>query len=349
MRARRLATAGTTVLALASALAGTGCGTSVSSTSASTSASSSTSSAAAATTSAPSTTTTTTTSPAGGGLGLPGVGKPPVTIGDKNYTEQFVLGELYQLGLQAQGFTVQLNRNIGPTDVTLQALKTRTLSMYPEYLNLFDTTIAGVRRGFRTRLGAYAAAQHYALAHGLSLLAPTPFSDTDAVAVTVAYADANHLRTLRDLAKVSSALTIGGPPQFQQGTPGLPTIEQRYGFAAAGFRTLAVGNQYGALNANTVQAADVNTTDGQLASGDYRVLNDPDKLFGWGNVVPVVSTDVLVAEGPAFADTIDRIDALLTTAVMRRLNQAVDISGQDPTAVAQQLLETHGLIPPVQP
>ena len=62
-----------------------------------------------------------------------------MTIGDKNYTEQFVLGELYRLGLQAQGFTVQLNRNIGPTDVTLQALKARTLSLYPEYLNVFES------------------------------------------------------------------------------------------------------------------------------------------------------------------------------------------------------------------
>ena len=53
-----------------------------------------------------------------------------------------MLGELYTEALQAQGFTVQLNRNIGPTDVTLQALKAGTLSMYPEYLNVFDTAIA---------------------------------------------------------------------------------------------------------------------------------------------------------------------------------------------------------------
>ena len=64
--------------------------------------------------------------------------------------------------------------------------------------------------------------------------------------------------------------------------------------------------------------------------------------------MPVVPTNVLLAEGPAFAETINRIDALLTTAVMRRLNQAVDIAGQDPAAVAQQFLETHGLITPVR-
>ncbi len=37
---------------------------------------------------------------------------------------------------------MQLNQNIGPTDVTLQAIKAGSLAMYPEYLNMFDTAIA---------------------------------------------------------------------------------------------------------------------------------------------------------------------------------------------------------------
>src|ERR1700736_5428613 len=63
---------------------------------------------------------------------LPGTGKPGGRIGDKNFTEQFVLGSLYQQALKAQGFTVDLNRNIGPTEVTIQALQSGRLDMYPE-------------------------------------------------------------------------------------------------------------------------------------------------------------------------------------------------------------------------
>ena len=277
---------------------------------------------------------------------LPGTGKPPVTIGDKNYTEQFLLGELYRLALQAQGYTVDLNQNIGPTDVTLQALKVGTLAMYPEYLNIFNSAIAGDSRSYADESAAYAAAQRYALAHGLQLLAPTPFSDTDAIAVTVGYAQANHLSSLDDLAKVAGSLTVGGPPQFEQTTPGLPSLELVYGFKPAGFKALAVGDQYTELNAGTVQAADVGTTDGQLTSGDYRLLSDPHKVFGWGNVVPVLANSVAATEGPAFVDTVQRISALLSTSVMRQLNAAVDVAGQDPTAVATQFLETHDLIPP---
>jgi osmoprotectant transport system substrate-binding protein len=331
------------VTAIGAALACAACGSTGSGT---TSTTSTTTSAvrAARTTSTPTTTSTTTSSTSSSAL--PGTGKPQVTIGDKNFTEQFVLGELYRQALQAEGFSVQLNRNIGPTDVTLQALKTGSLSMYPEYLNVFDTSIARASHSAHSRVAAFAIAEHYALAHGLELLTPTPFSDTDTIGVTVGYAAANHLNSLRDLGHLPASVTVGGPPQFEQSDPGLNTLERRYGFIVAGYKALAVGGQYTALNAGTVQAADVGTTDGQLATGNYRALSDPQHVFGWGNAVPVVTAAVLSAEGPAFAETIDRVSALLTTPVMRQLNQAVDVAGQDPATVAKQFLETHGVITP---
>jgi osmoprotectant transport system substrate-binding protein len=277
---------------------------------------------------------------------LPGAGKQVVTIGDKNYTEQFVLGQLYLQALQAEGFTVNLNDNIGPTEVTAQALSAGTLAMYPEYLDVFDAAVAGYTHSFKTQFGAYEAAQRYAVGHGLDLLSPTPFSDTDAIGVTVAYAATNRLRTIRDLRRVASSLTVGGPLQFQQDAPGLPQLEQAYGVTPAAFKALAVGGQYAALNDGVVQAADVNTTDGQLASGDYVLLRDPRRIFGWGNVVPVVSAKALAAEGPAFATTIDRVDAALTRSAMRELNSDVDVAQQDPATVAKQFLQTHGLLTP---
>ena len=221
--------------------------------------------------------------------------------------------------------------------------------MYPEYLDVFDTSVAGYRHGFRSRIGAYRAGQRYAVAHGLSLLRLTPFSDTDAIAVTVAFAAENHLRSIFDLRRVGAMLTIGGAPQFDL-TPstqaGLATLASAYGVTPAAFKALAVGAQYAPLDDGTVQAAYVNSTDGQLASGDYRLLSDHRGIFGWGNVVPVVSAKALAAEGPAFAATIDRVDSFLTTSVMRQLNYAVDIAKLDPSAVAKQFLQTHGLLAP---
>jgi osmoprotectant transport system substrate-binding protein len=283
---------------------------------------------------------TTTTAP------LPGVGKPPVIIGDKNFTEQFLLGELYAEALTAQGYTVQVNQDIGPIEVAMAALTSGRLAMYPEYLGEWDYVVAHHRGGFRSAAAALLAGRRYATSRGLALLDPTPFSDTSAIAVTLAYAEQHRLRTIGDLRNVATNLVMGGPPQFKTGRNYLPLVEQVYGFAPSSYQSLDIGSQYQNLASGTIQAADVNTTDGELASGNYVLLADPRNVFGWGQALPVVPVKVLEAEGPAFAATINDVSALLTTNVIRWLNGQVDTAHRDPAAVAREFLETHGVIPP---
>jgi osmoprotectant transport system substrate-binding protein len=295
------------------------------------------------TTTATATTTTTAT------VTLPGVGKPPVTIGDENLPEQFLLGQLYYQALKAQGFPVTLNQSIGPPQVVMQALATGQLAMYPEYLDTWDQDVAGLKNQFRTRSAAYLAGQRYALRHGLSLLDPTPFSDTDAIAVAFDYAVENQVQTISDLINVAARLTLGGPPQFQQSSTGLPLLENTYGVVPAAFKPLETGAQYQALDQGTVQAAVVSTTDPQLLSGSYPLLHDPEDVFGWGNVVPVASTRALDAEGPVFTATINRVSSLLSLDAMRELNAEVVLYQEDPATVAQQFLQSEGLLPPPSP
>ena len=289
---------------------------------------------------APTSSATTATTP------LPGQGRPPVTVGDTNtYPEQFVLGALYQQALMAEGYSVTVNRNIGPVEVRVKALESGTVSVYPEYIDMWDTSVAVYKGHFRTARAAYEAGQQYALLNDMQLLNPTPFSDTSGLAVRVPYAVQNALSSVGDLRKVQATLTIGGPPQFQTDSPGLNQVEQSYGFVPTNFKALAVGGQYTALDQNAIQAAAVDTTDSQLASGQYFLLTDPRHVFGWGNVVPVVSQKALVEEGPAFMATINEVDKLLTQRVMRELNADVAVLNEDPVKVAQQFLQAHHLVP----
>ena len=300
-----------------------------------------------ATSTATSTTTTTTTT-------LPGTGKPAVTVGDENYTEQFVLGQLYLLALKAQGFTVTINPNLGPVALRLQQLqnggKGEGVDVYPEYLDVWNSQIANDKRHFTRVRRAYAAAQSFAAVHGLKLLDYTQFSDTAGIGVTAAFAQQNRLRSIGDLAPLAPSLTMGGPagPQFQNDTSfGLPAMESAYGFTPAAYKPLAIGDQYTALDQGQVQAAYVNTTDGQFTTGNYALLADPRRVFGIGNVVPVVSLKTLQIEGPAFAATINKVTALLTQPVMRELNAEVDpnLAGKSAAGVASRFLADHGLIP----
>ena len=277
---------------------------------------------------------------------LPGTGKPTILLGDSNTPEQFILGQLYRLALKNEGYSVSLSRNVGPAAVSLEAMQQGSLDIFPQYLNVWDTSVADLRQPPGSLQAAYDAGQAWASAHKMTLLGPTPFSDTSGIAVLSTFAAHDQLRTLFDLSGISGGVTLGGPPEFSQDVGGLPSVEHAYGFTPATTKLVAIGSQYAELRSGAIQAAYVNTTDPQLAEPTFRLLADPAHVFGFGNVVPVVSDATLVAEGPQFEATIDEVDALLTQTAIRGLNAEVQLGHADPESVAREFLQGNGLLPP---
>ncbi|HET9074975.1 MAG TPA: glycine betaine ABC transporter substrate-binding protein [Solirubrobacteraceae bacterium] len=279
----------------------------------------------------------------------PGVSRPPVLLGDMNTPEQFILGELYQDALTHEGYTVQLDRNIGTTAISQAAMAEGDLEIYPEYLNVYDSQVARLSTRFATVGAAYRAGAAWARAHGQRLLAPTRFADTVGVAVLTRYARAHHLRTLAGLRRVQNSLILGSPLEFSANPAGLPALERAYGFAPAITTPIDIGTQYLGLRVGALGAAWVQTSDWQLADPRYRLLADPRHVLGFGNIVPVVSAKTIAAEGPAFLLAIRQVDALLTTQAMRGLVAEVEGSpdpSQSAVGVAQEFLQGNGLTNP---
>jgi osmoprotectant transport system substrate-binding protein len=277
-----------------------------------------------------------------GGGALPGKGKPPITIGDKNFTEEFILGDLYADALRAKGFTVNLKPNIGSSELTDKSLTSGQIDMYPEYTGVILSVVKGQTRVPPTAEATYVAAKQFEEGRGFTLLNKTPFFDADAVITLKPFAQKNHLTTISDLKKVSS-WTYGGPPENQTRYEGVVGLHQAYHLTNLKFIPLTIGLQYQALDSGKVQTAAAFTTDGQLRSGKYVILTDPKHIFGFQNVAPVVSTKLLDREGPAFAQTLNAVSAKLTNNVMQTLNAAVDIDKVDPATVASKFLQANGL------
>ena len=59
--------------------------------------------------------------------------KPAIVLGTKNFTEQYVLGELYRQALEAKGYDVTLKSDIGSTEIIDAALTSGEINVYPEY------------------------------------------------------------------------------------------------------------------------------------------------------------------------------------------------------------------------
>jgi osmoprotectant transport system substrate-binding protein len=263
-------------------------------------------------------------------------------MGDKNFTEEFILGNLYAQALQAKGYTVTLKANIGSSEITYKALTSGQIDVYPEYTGTLLTAIAGIHTPPKSGQQAYNEAQAYVQKHGFTLLNPTPFFDSDALATLKTYAQKHTLSTISDLKKLGHSVILGGAPEFATREEGLVGLKSEYGINPT-FKPLSIGLTYNALDAGQVQVADVFTTDPQLISGKYTILSDPKKVFGFQNVAPVVKRSLLTSEGPAFTQTLNAVSALLTITAIQKMNAAVALDKQSPAAVAHAFLAANHL------
>jgi osmoprotectant transport system substrate-binding protein len=274
----------------------------------------------------------------------PGKGKPTVTIGSKNFTEELILGELYKQTLEAKGYTVNLKQNIGATEVVDKALTSGKIDAYPEYSGESTATVFGIDKIYDSPEATVADAKKHYEERGQVVSNPTPFEDVDAIAATKAFAQKHGLASMEDLKKLTPSFTLGARPEFKNRQVGLKGMEDVYGIDNAKFKQLELGLQYKALDKGDVDTANIFSTDAQLASGKYTVLKDPKGVFGFQNVLFVINKPKYDAlGGTQFMDVVNKLNSLLTAEAMRSMNSAVDIDKKTPAEVAKAFLAANQL------
>jgi osmoprotectant transport system substrate-binding protein len=271
--------------------------------------------------------------------------KPTVRLGTKNFTEQYILGQLYAQALRAKGYKVEIKENIGSSEIADKALTSGSIDMYPEYTGTSLSVAAREAELPSTAQATYDAAKRFYAGRGQTLLEATPFENRDAIAVNKAFARKHNLKSTEDL-QVLSSFKLGAAPEFRTRTAGLEGLRTQYGLDNVEFVPLEIegGGNYEALDSRRVDATDVFTTDAQLASGKYVVLQDPKAVFGFQNVAPVIDDKALKAQGSGFAETLDAVSGKLTNQVMQQMNADVAIDGRSPADVARDFLRENSLL-----
>jgi osmoprotectant transport system substrate-binding protein len=264
----------------------------------------------------------------------------PIIVGTKNFPEQYVLGQLYKQALEAKGFNVQYKENIASTELIDTSLKSGKITMYPEYTGIMLSVTFKQKTLPKTAGATYALAKKLYGKRGQTLLAQTPFQDVDVIAVTRATAKKYGLKSLRDLRKVPN-LSIAAFPEWE--TRWRDEIGARYGVKGFDFVPLAGISAYQLLDQKKVLAADVFTTDPQLLSRKYVQLRDPQNMFGFQHVAPVVSKKLVSAYGTKFTSTINKVTRLLTVKAIAAMNKAVGIDKKPADDVAAAFLKANGL------
>jgi osmoprotectant transport system substrate-binding protein len=272
---------------------------------------------------------------------------PAISLGTKDFTEEFVLGQLYKQALEAKGLNVSYHENVGSTEVIQTALRSGKINMYPEYVGEIVQTAYHKTTGLpKTAHGWWLLAKQFLAKDGYTLTNATPFFDVDAIAVRKADAQKYHLKTLNDLRRLQNSsqrpsnFSIGARPEFKNREEGFLGMKKVYGLAKLSYVSVATGLTYQALDQKKVFCINVFSTDAQLASGKYTVLQDPKLIFGVQNVAVIVKKD---AATPQVVSVLNAVSAKLTLPAILAMNKATQINKQSPAAVAQAFLKANGL------
>jgi osmoprotectant transport system substrate-binding protein len=277
-------------------------------------------------------------------------GGPTITVGSKNFTEQYILGNMYAQALEANGFDAETKLDLGSEQIADKALQSGQIDLYPEYTGTALVAIVpfkGNPADLNSPKATYDAAKKlYAKRSPAdTMLTPAPFNNTYGIFVRKSVAEEEGIENMEQLSEASKNLTFISYSEFQDRSDGYPNVKKNY--PAFDFKQIEIVNQLG-LRYSGLENGDGDvgvgfTTDGQLTSPQLVVMKDPKSIWPFYYPAPVVRSDVL-KKYPKIEKVLNEVSASLDVEKMRELNAQVDLDQEDPEDVASEYLEKEGIV-----
>ncbi len=254
--------------------------------------------------------------------GTPPADTPAISIGSAGFPEAALVAEIYAQALEANGFTVDRHLELGERDAVRAAFDSGDINLAPDYLGGLASLLGG-------EVSPDADATHAAMitaleAEGQTALDYSPGTDADGFAVRQETADELGLATMNDLAEVAGDLVWGLAPGCPDNPVCGPGLNDVYGIDIGTLDTESLSPCSAeiaeALNADAIQVAQVCTTQAEIASFNFVLLEDDGGLAPAQNLAPVLTQELADAGGAALADTLNAVSELLTTEELTNLN-----------------------------
>ena len=286
-----------------------------------------------------------------------------VTVGNKNFTEEYIIGQLIKQALEEHGFKVNL-----VSDLSSMALREGMEAGDIDICADYTGTAWMVHLGHKYEPGIdnnklYEMVEKEEEAKGFTWLNPIWNNNTYVLVSWPEFVDKNDVESLSDLAalyqegKVEIRTFVGF--EFSTRPDGLPALEEYYGFKVneAFLMTGAPGASLLGLENRECDVAMAFGTDAIIAKYSWHAYLDDKAFFPPYDLTPYVRTEVL-DEYPEIADIINELVATFpgggkpaTPAIVgqgqkawQELNAMVDISKMEPDEAAHEYLVKHGLI-----
>ena len=277
--------------------------------------------------------------------------KGSVVVGGQDFTESQVLAAIYEKLLAEEGYDVE-TKLVTTRDVYLPELANGNVDIVPDYLAGLTDFLNSEANGPDAELvssndpdATLSALEPLAEAQGIAILPPSEATDQNAFFVTTEFAEANDLATLSDLAALGQPIKLGGPEDCAGRADCQGGLESVYGLEITELVPLGFGSPQvkDAVLNGEVQLGETGTTDGTLGDLGLTLLEDDKGIQPAQNLTPAVNAEFL-ADNTDLEALFNELSDALTTEDLAEMNVKVDLERQKPADVAQEFLESKGLL-----
>ncbi len=267
------------------------------------------------------------------------------TVGSKNFDEQYILGEIYAQALEAAGFTVKKQLDLGSEQVAFKSLRKGRIDAYPEYTGTALTSFYRVEIDEvpRDREQAFQELKRMAAEDNITALPQTPFENTFRITSTKETAQKlGNPKTISEVAeKAGTRRSISGFPECRQRTDCLLGLKNKYQWEP---KFVSSQGKYEDLDQGQADFTFGFSTDGPLKTGKYVTYEDDKQLFPPYYISLLTRNKAMEKLGESGQQVIEQVQEPLTEEVMQELNSRVSLDKQEPEKVAADYLKEAGFV-----
>ncbi|MFD3440387.1 ABC transporter substrate-binding protein [Streptomyces sp. NPDC058685] len=274
-----------------------------------------------------------------------------LTIGSAGFTESDLLAQMYALLLQNAGYSTEI-LSVTNREIYEPALESGQIDVVPEYAATFADWLNAKANGPKAgTVGSpdlavtMTALRGLATPRGLTVLDAGKAVDQNAFAVSAAFAEKHHLKTLSDLGRSRQPVRLAAGDECVQRPYCEPGLKKTYGIDITAVDPKGVGTTQAkqAVQSGQDQMVLTTTTDGTLDDFGLVLLEDDKHLQNADYIVPVVNRSRAGSAG--VTNALGKLNSVLTTADLAAMNEQVDSWRRLPEDVARDYLESKGLLP----
>lgn len=263
----------------------------------------------------------------------------PLVVSSKDFTESILIGEIYALALEDNDVPVERKLKLGFA-VVRDAIENDEIDMYPEYTGTGLLTVLNEAPIYDPQECYDAVKKGYKEKFNIDWLAHSEVNDAEGLAITKTVADQYGIKNFSDLWANAAELNFAANGEFYESEGAYKRLVEVYG--EPNFKDALTMDHvltYQAARDGEVDAISVYTTEGNLAGGDFVILEDDKGAWPPYYLVPIIRNDALTAH-PEAEEILNKVTATFTDENVIAMNAKVDIDGEEYEDVAKEYYDS---------